>query len=248
MSAAPGHERWGEDVAAWLLGALPPGDRDGFEAHLAGCPVCRAEAESLGVAAAALPASAPPRVPPPELRDRIMAVVEAEAALLAAAGPAQDRPEPAAQRAPRERRRFGFSLSFPRAALAGLTALVLLAVGGLGGALLVDEDPEVRSVRAQVEPPGSTVVLRIQGDRGVLVGRGMPRLPEGDVYQVWVLPDGPNAQPVATEAVFLARPDGMAQVAVPNSLDGVRQVLVTPEPTPGATVPSVEPVVAVTPA
>lgn len=239
---APGHDRWGEDVAAWLLGALPPEDREAFEAHLAACPVCRAEAESLGIAADALPGAAPPLRPPPELKGRIMAVVESEAALLAAAAPPASAPQP-----PPRRRRL--VLGLPRWVLAPVAAALLLLVGGVGGALLAqDEGPATRTVAASVAPPGSRVTLQIEGDDADLVARGLPELSGRRVYQLWVLPEGPDAAPVPTDAVFLPRPDGTAVVAVPEPLEDVAQVLVTSEDGPGATVPGEEPIIAVSPA
>ncbi|MDP9384766.1 MAG: zf-HC2 domain-containing protein, partial [Actinomycetota bacterium] len=89
---APDHDRWADDLGAYLLEALPDGERQGFEAHLEACERCREELAELSVAADALPASVEQFSPPPELRDRIMAVVNAEAELLAAAGPGADRP------------------------------------------------------------------------------------------------------------------------------------------------------------
>ena len=60
MSTAHDHDRWADSLGAWLLGALPEDEAEGFRAHLAACADCRADAESLRVAVDALPASAPP--------------------------------------------------------------------------------------------------------------------------------------------------------------------------------------------
>ena len=59
MSAAHDHDRWADSLGAWMLGALPEDEVEGFRAHLDSCAECRAEAESLRVAVDALPASAP---------------------------------------------------------------------------------------------------------------------------------------------------------------------------------------------
>ena len=93
------HEHWSDSLGAWLLGALPDDEAEGFREHLAACAVCREDAASLQVAADALPASAEPRTPPPALKGRLMAIVEREAQLLEAAGPESDRAA-----APRRRR------------------------------------------------------------------------------------------------------------------------------------------------
>ena len=96
----PDHERWEDAAGAYALNALPEDECQAYEAHLADCPACRAEAAELRVAAHALPLSAPALRPPPALKARIMAEVEREAALLASASSAP-RTEPAK---PRKRR------------------------------------------------------------------------------------------------------------------------------------------------
>ena len=49
------HERWSDDVAAYLLGALEPGEAAELERHLAGCERCRAELRWLRPAVELLP-------------------------------------------------------------------------------------------------------------------------------------------------------------------------------------------------
>src|SRR5262249_52693033 len=85
MTTGPGHEQWADTAGAYVLGALPDDERSGFEAHVTTCELCRSEIDDLAGAADALPVSAPAMVPPPELKARIMAEVNREAALLAAA-------------------------------------------------------------------------------------------------------------------------------------------------------------------
>lgn len=73
MSAHHDHE-YLELAAGYALDCLDPGDRERFEAHLAtGCPVCEAELETLRSAAVALASSAPPAMPSPGLRERVLA-------------------------------------------------------------------------------------------------------------------------------------------------------------------------------
>ena len=179
-----------------------------------------------------------------------MAVVESEAALLAAAGERADRPAaPAAAPAPaRGRRRLlsGFTM---RPALAAACAVALLVAGGVGGALLRGGSPEVRTVTAQVDraqAPGASVRLQVRDGRGTLVAERMPPPPRGRVYQVWLKRPGGDPQPTAV--LWSVRRDGSAQVAVPGSLDGVEAVLVTDEPPGGSEVPSKAPVITAQPA
>lgn len=62
-----------ELAAGYALDCLDAGDRQRFEAHLAaGCPVCEAELETLRSAAVALASSAPPALPSPALRERVL--------------------------------------------------------------------------------------------------------------------------------------------------------------------------------
>jgi anti-sigma-K factor RskA len=243
----PDHARWTEDVGAYLLGALEPGEREGFEGHLAHCPVCRGEVEDLRVAAEALPVSVPLVKPPEELKQRIMTVVRSEAELLAAAGSRADAPAGAASvRSPRARRRWSLGTWLSRPAVALGCALVLLAVGGLGGALL-SGGGGTRTLVAQTTAPGAQVRLEIDEDgTSQLVARNMPAPPRGRLYQVWLKRPGRDPQP--TSVLWSTRSDGSAEVAVPGSLDGVEAVLVTDEPEGGSDVPSKAPVITAVPA
>ncbi len=67
------HDQAIDSAASYALGALDAEDRAAFEAHLAGCPECRAAVASYrevaGMLAYAVPTSAPPSA---ELRERIL--------------------------------------------------------------------------------------------------------------------------------------------------------------------------------
>jgi len=229
------HDRWREDVASYLLGALPPDELATFETHLDGCPECRREVEELRVAADALPMSVPVVAPPAALKGRIMAIVESEAQLLAAAGRDADAPPVPARR---ERRWTGW---FMRPGVALACAAVLLVLGGVGGALLAGGGEEARTVTAQAEPNGADVRLEIGDDGATLVARDMPAPPAGRIYQVWIKRPGQDPQP--TSVLWSVRGDGSAEVAVPGSLDGVEAVLVTDEPQGGSDAPTRTPVI-----
>jgi anti-sigma-K factor RskA len=225
---------WADSVGAYLLGALPPEEAAAFEAHLDGCAECRRDVAELRVAADALPASVPLVAPPAALKDRIMAVVESEAELLAAAGQRADEVRPPARR----RRSFGEWLMRPAVALA--CAAVLLVAGGVAGVLLTGGD-DARTVVASTVDPAADVKLEIHDDGATLVARGMPAPPQGRIYQVWL--KRPGSDPEPTSVLWSTRGDGSAEVAVPGSLDGVEAVLVTDEPEGGSDVPSKAPVI-----
>ena len=238
MSApAPGHAEWADAVGAYLLGALPPDEADGFEAHMHECPLCRRDVEQLRIAAEALPASVPQVSPPPALKDRIMAVVESEAELLAAAGRRADQPD--VPRTPeRRRRRIGEWLLRPGVALA--CAAVLLAAGGVAGVLLAGGE-DTRTVVAGTQAPDADVRLEIRDDAATLTARNLPAPPRGRIYQVWIKRPGRDPEP--TSVLWAPRDDGSAAVAVPGPLDDVEAVLVTDEPAGGSDAPTKPPVI-----
>jgi anti-sigma factor RsiW len=241
--SANDHARWSEDVGAYLLGALPDEDRVGFERHLAACPDCRREVEELAVAADALPAGAPPVTPPPELKQRIMAVVDAEASLLAAAGGRADATEPA----PRRERRGFFARRWTfRPAFALAASAFLLAVGVAGGVLAGGGSGE-RTVTAQATgaAASASAELEISDDRATLVARNLPPAPSGKGYMVWLKRPGVDA-PEPTSVIFTPRADGSATAAVP-SLGDAEAVLVNTESLEGnATTPTSAPVLTAT--
>ena len=230
QASGPGHEHWHDATAAYLLGALDEAERAAFEEHLAGCPACREEVDELAPAAQALPMSVDPVDPPPSLKARIMAEVEREASLLAAAGPEADRP-PAARR--RRRPSWRIPRLVPAAVAAGL--LVVGVAIGVGVGELRDT-PE-RTVAAKVSgASGATVSLEMNGDEGRLLARDLPAPPSGRVYQVWLKRDGHAPEPTA--ALFVPSRDGAATASVPGSMEGIDQVMVTDEPDGGSPQPT----------
>jgi anti-sigma-K factor RskA len=232
MSAGPGHEQWADTAGAYVLGALPEDERAGFEAHVDACAECRAEIDLLGGAAGALPASAPAMLPPPALKARLMAEVEREAALLAAAGPQADRP-PVKRR--RERRGW---FGLPGAALACTALLAGIAIGAVifkSGGRTLRFTPSGAAARTVAE-------LDVSGDKAVLVARGLPSPGDGRTYQVWLKRPGQAPQPTA--ALFTPRHDGSATATVTGKLSGGDEVLVTAEPAGGSPAPTSGPVLA----
>jgi len=234
------HERWADSAAAYLLGALEEREAAAFEAHLADCPLCREEVDALAPAAHALPTSVDPMAPPPALKARIMAEVQREAELLAAAGPAADRPTPARAR---ERRRGWLGL--PRLAPLAIAALLLLGVGiGVGVSQLGGSSE--RTVQARVldkaRAPDLAAEVEIRSDGATLVAHGMPAPPSGRVYQIWL--KRPGRAPEPTSALFTPSRDGTATATVPGELSGVQQMLVTDEPRGGSRRPTTNPLVA----
>ncbi len=228
------HERWADATGAYLLDALPEDERVGFEAHADECQFCREEIAFLRVASDALPSAVPQVAPPPELKGRIMAVVEREAQLLRAAS--SDAPEPAPARSVPWWRRMALAPLRPAMAVGA----VLLVLAGVAGGVLLGDDggPRVRTLAGTAETAGTEVRLVVSGDQARLEADDLPAPPEGRVYQVWVKRPGRDPQP--TDALFVPAADGRAATGVPGSVAGLEAVLVTDEPPGGSRAPTGE--------
>lgn len=226
-----------DDAGPWVLGALGAPDAAAFERHLEVCDACAREVAELKVVADVLPMAAPQMLPPPELKSRLMATVNAEAELLRAAGPQADRPAEHGARS-RARTHGGLREWFgrirPLPAMAAATAL--LAVGVIGGVVATGGDGGTTTFTG-TGPRGAAVALQVD-DRhdGKLKFQHMPAPPSGRVYQVWLV-TGKQA-PRPSHALFSVSRDGTAKIEIPESLKGTDQVLVTDEPPGGSTAPT----------
>lgn len=232
-----------DDVGAYLLQALPRDELTVFEAHLETCAACRREVDLLQVAADALPNAAVQLTPPPDLKHRIMSVVNAEAELLQAAGARAD--EPLRGRPERKRRLAGLlpaSWSL-RPGLALAATVLILALGGAGALLgesaFSGRDPQVT---AQV---GKAKLIQRESGHSTLVATGLDPPGPGRTYQVWLKRRGQDPKPAN---VFSVRGDGSASVDVPGSLKGIETVLVTNEPEGGSQKPTTRQVIEAHPA
>jgi anti-sigma-K factor RskA len=230
------HERYADDVGAYLLGALPQIEREAFERHLMGCAACRDEVERLRPAVDALPRSVPQVAPPPTLKTSLMEAIERE---LGTAPPEQ-------RRDPRSRLRAWFEgLGGMRPGLAWGMAALLLAIGGLAGFGLSSlGGGGTRAVPARVDAtrvPGARASLWVPPHRGgaILRVQGLPTLPRGRVYEVWLQRDGA----FLPESTFQVDRRGTGAAAVPEDLRGASAVLVTREPRGGSRAPTEAPIV-----
>lgn len=223
-----------ESLGAYALGALPDAERARVALHVETCPICAEDAASMERAVTRLIDVVPDVAPPPELRDRIMAVVEREAALLrATARP----PEPVVS--PRRRRRFADSLSL-RWATAAAAALVLGGVvgsqvfGGAGGA-------DTRTLQADVGKGHAWIEMN--AGKAKLVVDGLAPPGDSRVYELWVQHGTDAPRPASenlSDAVFVVR---SGNVEIPARLDDGDRVLVTSEPMGGSRTPTTAPVV-----
>jgi anti-sigma-K factor RskA len=225
------------DAAAYVLGALDDDELQRFRAHIDGCAQCRAEVTELQAVADELPASVAPAVASDALRQRILATVRSEAQLLSAAGHEADRPVTSK---PRWYRRNDFLLGIGAAAAAGVAALVavLIAVSSSGHAnVTVSEGEGLGPARS------AQVSLRQRYGRAELVVAHMPQPGIGRIYEVWLSHGPHDARP--TNALFGVTGSGSGAVGVPDSLHGVKEVMVTSEPSGGSAHPTSPPLIRV---
>jgi anti-sigma factor RsiW len=149
---------WRENLGAFVLDQLDDEERAATEAHLEGCPACRAELDLLAPLAEALPLADPSRLgsapaPPRSLAYRIASGIAGE------------------KRARRRRRlRLGGAVA-AAAACAAVIAALLLAGGGGSPAPTPARQVAFTSVPPGVElgatlaprPWGSEINLRVRG-------------------------------------------------------------------------------------
>jgi anti-sigma-K factor RskA len=225
------------DAAAYVLGALEDNELRDFRAHMETCAHCRAEVVELQVVVDELPASAPAVVAPEAMRERIMATVRAEAELLSAAGGDADK---VPSRVGRWRKRRFSLMGAGFGVAAGVAALIaiLIATGSAdhGKLTVIHGVGEGNARTAQVS-------LRKRDGRAELVVAHMPQPALGRIYEVWLSRTGTDAKP--TNALFSVTDNGSGSVDVPNSLKGIKQVMVTSEPAGGSLHPTMKPLIRV---
>jgi anti-sigma factor RsiW len=216
-----------DDLSSYALGALDPPEEEVVAKHVPDCERCSSELrERINPAVGVLAESVPQHEPPPELRERLLEIVRSEAEAAEA--------EPAA---PRRRRRLRLGPLVLRPA-AGLAALAV-AGAGVAGYLANDGDDgggasTVPVTQSSAGIGGSLVVAE---DSAMLNVHGMPQLPKGAVYQLWVA-EGSSVRPSSS---FVPDPSGRGTAAVSESLPEGSQVLVTRESGPGHQAPTSEP-------
>jgi anti-sigma-K factor RskA len=237
------HERRSEDVAAYMLGALEPGEAVELERHAEGCERCQAEIRWLTPALDALPEGVERLQPPRALRERVMAEVRMDAEPADGAGDGADADAGLFGRVSDWLRELGSGPMGLRP-VAGFAAAVLIvaAVAGfaIGGGLGSDEDVPTTTVVAG-KPPGVTAKMVSEGEGGTLHLDNVKQLPSDRVLEAWVQRDG-EVEPV--EALFVPDRNGQASTELPN-MDGVEVVMVTTEPTGGSESPTGEPLISI---
>jgi hypothetical protein len=200
---------------AYAVDALDDVERARFEHHLAECPDCRSEVDSLREAAALL-AETTVTNPSAELRSRVLASISSVRPLppvVAATDRPADQAEPAQATVtalePRRRRRV---VTF----LAAAAAAVIVGTGGIAWHHQMSDEPQQDRFSAIAEAPDAQHVTQDLGDgasatvyrskklnEAAIQTRGMPAAPAGKQYVLWlkhgatmvaagVMPAGPD--------------------------------------------------------
>ena len=237
------HERWSDDVAAYLLGALEPEETAVLERHAEGCERCRREIRWLAPAVHALPETVDRVEPPAQLRTRLMGEVEAEARAAGRSSAERASGDGLFGRLGRWLRDLGSGPMGLRP-VAGFAAavLVVVAVGGFaiaGG--IGSSDESGSSTLLYGKPPGVTAKMVNEGDGGTLHLANVRQLPDDRVLEAWVQRDG---EVEAVEALFVPDSDGKASTELPD-MEGVEAVMVTTEPKGGSKAPTSSPIVTI---
>jgi anti-sigma-K factor RskA len=233
------HERFDELKCAFVLGALPEEERRELEEYLAEHPERQAEIDELGTVAGLLAFSPPEQEPPPELRRRIMGVVEAEAG--------RPRVESRSWLA-----RMRVSLGVRGLALGAAAAMLVIGlfswnlilqgeIQNLQGRVqsLQDQPQEPQMVALQgpgVEHGARAEVMILHNERAVLMAEDMPPLPEEEALQIWVIEDD-----VPKPGGLFEPKDEEVIVVVEAPLDGADAIAVSVEPDGGSTEPTTYP-------
>lgn len=241
------HERFEELKDAYVLGALPQEEQAEFERYLAAHPERQAEVDELGTFVNLLAFSPHQQEPPPELRRKVMEVVEAEAA------PRRVRRRPMFARIREYLSGRNLALGVAAMLVIGLLSWNVLLqdqVQDLTGQVEEAQTEERRPERRQVQE-GRTIPLEgkwaqqgasaevasIDEDRVVLVAENLPSVPENRTCQIWVIHDD-----VPTPS-GLFDPDGdVTATAVTTAIEKADAIAVTVEPAGGSEKPTSDPV------
>jgi anti-sigma-K factor RskA len=212
------HNRWSEDLAAYMLGALDREEAAAFERHLEGCERCQEEKRWLEPALQTLPESVERAEPSKQLRQSLMAEVRADAR--------EEAP------APSRSRRWILKPAMGFAVVALLVAGVVGYEVGRDGSGGEDGDSTISRQFGEI---GVTMVS--EGEGGTLHLDGVHQLPPDKVLEAWVEREG---EVEAVPALFVPDRHGRASTRI-EDMGGVETLMVTEEPRGGSETPTGEP-------
>ncbi|NOT25752.1 MAG: hypothetical protein HOP16_06570 [Acidobacteria bacterium] len=253
------HSNVKDDAAAYVLGTLDPDEQAVFAAHLAGCEECAAEVRALREVTGVLDRGVPQRTPSPELRQRVLASLPG---VQATSAPATSRTTESARNwlplaatialavgtvvyAARLQTRVADLETRLEQAVAQ-TAQADQAVADarrvsseLQSAMGVLAAPDLVRIDLAGQPTAPTASARALWSRArgmVFTASNLPPLPEGRVYQVWVV----TGQAPVSAGLLMPDPAGGGSTFFSTSPDIAppTAVAVTIEPAGGLPAPT----------
>ena len=236
---------------AYALDALEAGaESERFARHLNRCPSCASEVREFREVATAL-AFAATTAPPPELRDRV----------LAAAALTRQLPPDVTSRARSHRARGRARARVPWGPwLSGVVATAAVVVAVLFGFARAHTEQELNQARAQNQAIAlvlsapqakllthattkggvATVVLAAARHELVVTTTGLPALPAGKVYQLWLI----GTTKTVSAGLLPAATSGQTGPVLASGVVQGDKLGLTVEPAPGRTQPSTTPILA----
>ena len=232
---------------AYALDALEGGaERDRFARHMSRCASCVSEVRGFREVATAL-AFAAAAEPPPELRDRVLA---------AAARTRQLPPEVRTHARPRRTRSWVPWVPW----LSGVVATASIVVAVLFGFAQAHTQQQLNQVQAEnkaisllLSSPQvtllshsttkggvATVVLAAARHQLVVVTNGLPALPAGKVYQLWLI----GKTKIVSAGLLPAATSGRTPPVLASGVVKGDTLGLTVEPAPGSAQPTTTPILA----
>jgi anti-sigma-K factor RskA len=226
---------------AYALDALTEIERAGFARHISECQACAQEVAEFGETASRLSAAAW-EVPPPRLRDAVLAEVRQTRQVTAG----------------RAERIGNVDVARWRRWTAASVAAGVVALGGMAAVWVVQEQriDDAERQAAQVSSVIDSRDVTVKGadynggrvtvatsparDAGVVVMENFPAPPAGKVYQLWLIDHG-----AATSVGYMEPGQRSGTMYVP-AVGHADTIGVTLEPEGGSTAPTSAPVAGVT--
>ena len=234
---------------AYALDALDQGaESERFARHLNRCPSCAGEVREFREVATAL-AFAATTDPPPELRDRV----------LAAAALTRQLPPNVTSRARSHRARVRARVPWVPW-LSGVVATAAVVVAVLFGFAQAHSEQELNQARAQNEAIAlvlsapqakllthattrggvATVVLAADRHEMVVPTNGLPALPAGKVYQLWLI----GTTKTVSAGLLPTATSGQTGPVLASGVVKGDKLGLTVEPAPGRAQPTTTPILA----
>jgi anti-sigma-K factor RskA len=233
-------------IPGYALGSLDEDELAQVARHLPGCPACRAELDSYMKTVDQLAFLVPQRIPPEDLKEKIMARTGAPQSTAARKEAAK----------PDREQRGGIGAFFrglfaqPLIGMAAAAALLLIVVLGASNLALwrqvnelqteVDRRGEMRVIQlaGTENAPGTRGYLMVFSNEnyGTLVVENAPPLPEGYQYQLWLVKDDTRL----SGGVFSVTEEGygVLQIESDDPLESYARFGVTIEPWGGSPGPT----------